>query len=306
MHATGEADNEQLIQALQQRLTELENRDDALSRQYEADLRAYLKLLSRFGKVLAISDKYQELLTGVKHSPSAHPDRAAAGMAGKGIGHDADIELESLLEHPEAEVRNLATHHARLLRQMRKIMMISDGYLKELRDASLRLELVAKTDGLTELTNRRGMIEKLEIENARSLRAGSSMAVILVDIDDFKNVNDSHGHDIGDQVLKTVARLLQENLRRSDSCARWGGEEFIILCPECGWEQAGVVAEKCRNSIAGIIYPTPQGSMKLSISCGVSCADKGTPEWEELLKQADIAMYRAKAAGKNRVVLFQP
>ncbi len=218
---------------------------------------------------------------------------------------DTEPKFAALENHPEAEVRTLVLRYRKLENRMAKILAISDGYQKELREASLRMELMAKTDMLTGLANRRDMVERLEMEHARSLRSGIPMAVIMIDIDHFKKVNDKHGHQAGDRALRSVAECIKAMVRRSDSCARWGGEEFLVLCPDCDGPNAMAIAEKVRSSIEGLKLEHGAGSIELSISAGVSAKPKAAERpWDDLVREADEAMYRAKKLGRNRVALY--
>jgi diguanylate cyclase len=131
----------------------------------------------------------------------------------------------------------------------------------------------------------------------------------MIDIDDFKKVNDTHGHLVGDETLKEVAQLLAEGQRSIDVVARYGGEEFAIILPETGREQAGAIAERLRARLAEHTFlAAGEHPIKLSVSCGVaaypSAAASGAgaqPSKEDLIARADKALYRAKRSGKNRV-----
>ncbi|WP_456384747.1 GGDEF domain-containing protein [Persephonella sp.] len=171
-----------------------------------------------------------------------------------------------------------------------------DALLKSYREVSR----LAVTDQLTGLYNRRYIFRKLEEEIERSRRYGTDLCVILLDVDDFKNINDRYGHDVGDVVLKSIADILRSNTRNVDTVGRLGGEEFVIICPETDAFRGRVVAEKIRKSVEELqVLSLP----KISISVGV--ADfRGYEGPAELLKKADIALYKAKRSGKNRVVVF--
>lgn len=115
---------------------------------------------------------------------------------------------------------------------MQKILLISDGFQQRLIDMNAGLEVLAHTDGLTGLSNRADAMEKLEAERSRAERHGGTFSVIITDVDDFKTINDGWGHDAGDMMLIALARTFRSILRREDTCARWGGEEFLFLLPE--------------------------------------------------------------------------
>ena len=152
-------------------------------------------------------------------------------------------------------------------------------------------------DGLTELYNRRKMDADLKKAQARALRYGSDFAVIILDIDHFKKINDTHGHETGDEALKGVSRVLVQTIRETDAAARWGGEEFLVLCPETDLAQARLLAERLRENIAHEEYV---GSLKMTASFGVASHLEFT-DLKDLLNAADNRLYTAKGQGRNRV-----
>ncbi|MGB0696182.1 MAG: GGDEF domain-containing protein [Rhodospirillaceae bacterium] len=167
----------------------------------------------------------------------------------------------------------------------------------ELQLTHRELEKTAMTDPLTGLTNRVKLDEMFAQEAARSERYGGPLSVILMDIDHFKQVNDTHGHQVGDNVLKQTATILRKLARDADIVGRWGGEEFLILCPETDLGGASMLAERMRKAIAEHAFPA-LGAMTSSF--GVATHRKGDSD-ASILKRADVALYRAKAEGRNRV-----
>jgi|GEM_PF-5819293 len=178
------------------------------------------------------------------------------------------------------------------------------GYVSTGKDITERIELenkltqLASTDPLTGLCNRRRLEESLAVEIARVTRHSSPMALIMFDIDHFKSINDLFGHDVGDDVLKDIAKVIQLNIRKTDIFARWGGEEFIILTPETTEENVEILAEKLRYAIENYDFGLPQ---KITASFGVTQYIGGETS-EQIIKRADKAMYQAKENGRNRVV----
>lgn len=154
----------------------------------------------------------------------------------------------------------------------------------------------AETDALTGLFNRRALFE-------RSLRLRGSVAVAVFDIDHFKQVNDRHGHQVGDTVLQTFASLLAANVRDGDLAARLGGEEFVIILSETTMDQATQIAERVRESFAGQQFISSSGSFAVTVSVGIAGGDSET-DIIALLRQADTALYDAKRSGRNRVLLY--
>ncbi|CAH2032521.1 sensor domain-containing diguanylate cyclase [Trichlorobacter ammonificans] len=168
----------------------------------------------------------------------------------------------------------------------------------ELVTANRELERIALHDALTGLHNRRAANERLHDEFVRMQRSGTSYGLLLMDIDHFKRVNDTFGHEVGDLVLRHVAALLAGSLRQSDFVARFGGEEFLALLPDTDRQGALVLAEKLRAGVADSVAP---GAGRVTISIGVAEAGRQDGSEEEAVRRADQALYRAKERGRNRV-----
>ena len=160
------------------------------------------------------------------------------------------------------------------------------------------MEREARTDALTGLPNRRAMYEQLQQELARARRTHHPWCLLLCDLDDFKQLNDTHGHLVGDEVLRETGRILRQCLRASDFSARWGGEEFLVLLPETELHEAVAVAEKIRDQVSRIRIEALD--QRCTISIGVSDNSPGD-NLNEQLREADRRLYEAKRAGKNRV-----
>jgi len=168
---------------------------------------------------------------------------------------------------------------------------------KRLQDLLVRF---AQIDPLTELGNRRALAERLGQEWARIERHGGSLAFIMADVDDFKRINDAHGHHVGDQVLREIAKLFAGVCRESDFPARQGGDEFAIVCPEEHADGAARLAERCRHDMAELRLTAGGEALRPTASFGVADSTGATSE-EDLIRRADEALYRAKHAGRNRV-----
>jgi len=161
------------------------------------------------------------------------------------------------------------------------------------------LQHQADYDYLTGVYNRRGLTHAMASEISRVERYGTRLSFLLLDLDDFKAINDRYGHKTGDRVLQEICQVTRQSIRQSDVLARWGGEEFAILMPEAGLEEAGLLADKLRAIIAA--HPFKEVG-HLTVSIGV--AQYRLPEAEdEMLQRADMALYRAKSGSKNRVEL---
>jgi diguanylate cyclase (GGDEF)-like protein len=155
---------------------------------------------------------------------------------------------------------------------------------------------------LTQLSNRRDFLEKFQHEIIRFERSGKPFSVVLGDIDDFKSVNDRYGHDCGDFVLVTMAKIFKSMLRKQDSVGRWGGEEFILLLPEAPLRGGETVAEGIRKRIAGETFSHREHQVSITITFGV-CEYNGVMDIDACVKRADEALYSGKHKGKNCVVL---
>ncbi len=185
-----------------------------------------------------------------------------------------------------------------VLRQMNaKLESIVEARTQELVEKNRELEVLAVTDRLTGLFNRRKLDQLLEDELVRRRRYGGGFSVVMIDIDHFKDVNDTHGHAVGDSVLVELARILRERTREADALARQGGEEFVVVCRNPAATGCGAMAESLREAIAEHSFALVG---KVTASFGVaSCREDDTVA--TLLARADAALYRAKAAGRNRV-----
>jgi diguanylate cyclase (GGDEF)-like protein len=169
----------------------------------------------------------------------------------------------------------------------------------ELQHANARLSELASHDELTGLYNRRGLFELAQREFARARRTGRSLALVMADLDHFKEVNDRYGHLAGDEVLKRCAAAHAKLARASDLCGRFGGEEFLLLAPETDLDGAKALAERIRQSLREL----GRGGIAVTASFGVTVMGEVDRSFDDVLKRADDALYRAKQAGRDRVVV---
>jgi len=169
------------------------------------------------------------------------------------------------------------------------------------------LSTLASTDALTGIFNRRKLFEQAAIEFARAYRYHHELAVVMLDVDHFKRVNDEHGHFAGDQVLAALGRHARALLRGSDMIGRWGGEEFMIVMPETPLEGAAVFAERLREELAALSVVAGDETLHFTVSAGVTARGDGDQDITHVLQRADVALYAAKNAGRNCVhVLAAP
>jgi diguanylate cyclase (GGDEF)-like protein len=182
------------------------------------------------------------------------------------------------------------------------VIVISTIGLVELAKHERRLLIETMTDPLTGVLNRRRFTELSLLEAGRARRHGFPFAVLMLDIDHFKRVNDRYGHPVGDQVIKALADLCSRSLRTHDLVARFGGEEFVLTLPQTDLEGAAIVAERLRRGAEQLEIATELGPLRFTISVGISISRSAAP-FDQVVETADQALYRAKQGGRNRVEL---
>jgi two-component system, cell cycle response regulator len=171
----------------------------------------------------------------------------------------------------------------------------------ELRQRNDELTAMSRTDALTGLPNRRALAGYLEEVCSLARRVGKQAALLMVDVDHFKQVNDTHGHDAGDDVLQEVARRLKSVCRTEDMAGRWGGEEFLVIAPMTGIEGAAALGERVRAAIAASPIHVDETGADLAVTASIG-ATAGVDDGDALLRIADAALYEAKRSGRDRVV----
>jgi two-component system cell cycle response regulator len=169
-----------------------------------------------------------------------------------------------------------------------------------------KLETMATTDGLTGLLNKRSMLDQGAAKVAAAKRFGRKLSVLITDIDFFKKVNDTHGHDVGDVVIKGLADILQKQKRTTDVVARFGGEEFVVLCEQTDEAGAALLGERIREELESTVFNTANGPLSVTCSVGIATFPEAGQSWEELFKAADEALYTSKRTGRNRVTAWAP
>ncbi len=207
-----------------------------------------------------------------------------------------DLTMNKLVKSNDETARQKSDLEA-LLRQvsMQKL---------ELQKAYKELDIISRTDPLTGLYNRREMLHRLEVEMARFNRSGRVFVLVILDMDDFKNINDTYGHECGDHVLKTTARLIRDGVRKQDVVSRWGGEEIMLLLPDTNLEQGLRVAEIQRSSIDEFQFHHQQITCRISATFGVSQIQSGQTI-DDCLRASDKALYEGKSKGKNCIVIHR-
>lgn len=175
----------------------------------------------------------------------------------------------------------------------------------QLKDANRQLERLATSDALTDLPNRRTFDHEIYMAMERSRRTDQPMSVIIFDIDHFKKINDTHGHQVGDDALRLIARILAGRRRITDPVARYGGEEFVWVLPSAREDDAMQVAEWLRRAVSDMTVETLHGRLRLTVSAGITTYDPavhGPLSTATVLESADLALRDAKGAGRDRVV----
>lgn len=169
-----------------------------------------------------------------------------------------------------------------------------------------KLETMATTDGMTGLLNKRAMLEAATQKIAAAQRFNRKLSVLVTDIDFFKKVNDTYGHDVGDVVIKGLGEILKRVKRNTDVVARFGGEEFVILCEQTDETGAMHLGERIREELAKAVFQTPNGPLQVTCSVGAAVFPAAGAKWDELFKSADQALYQSKNGGRNRVTMWSP
>lgn len=295
--ALGRALNE-MAEQLETRLAEL-----------EAERARAREALARFGDALAATHDAEQLLRIVAiaaaEATSARGCRIVSADGSVVVGGEPYGDGERLTLPLVAAGEHFGT-----------LELVGDSFSKEQRMSAASLaahavialqnarlhgmaERQALVDGLTGLANRRACSDALHAETARAERLETPFSVVLADLDGFKDVNDAHGHAVGDDVLRAFAEVLRETLRESDVAGRWGGEEFLLLLPGADEEGAAHLAERVRVALAERSIPSAP-NLRLTASFGVA-EFTDHPSAEQLVAAADGALYRAKRAGKDRV-----
>ncbi|MBH9304393.1 biofilm formation regulator diguanylate cyclase SiaD [Pseudomonas aeruginosa] len=196
---------------------------------------------------------------------------------------------------------SLSERYHKQLRRLEKVARISDRYQQMMRDLNLALKEASIRDPLTGLPNRRMLLERLREENERSQRHGQSYVLAMLDVDFFKQVNDTWGHDSGDRVLVEIARAMESELREYDLCGRWGGEEFLLLLPQTRLQDAGPVLERVRDSVRTLAVRVGTEALSVTASGGVTEHRIGET-YSQTVNRADAALLDAKRSGRANCV----
>jgi diguanylate cyclase (GGDEF)-like protein len=210
------------------------------------------------------------------------------------IRHTDNVLLE--------EFTHLSESYKKFQQQMNRLSTENKQLKTELVNIVRSLELASRIDGLTGLANRRDIMEKISREGTRSQRHQHPFTVLMVNVDDFKKVNETYGYNSGDDVLVEIARVLRSCVRNEDICARWGGEEFLILLPETNTENSLPVAKKVLESISMTEFKANKPGIYITVSIGV-CEHNPDQTVHECISRVNQALLQAKKEGKNRYMI---
>lgn len=218
------------------------------------------------------------------------------------------VDITELKEAQErmSEAENQARQHQRELAQLNQSLeqQIVER-TRELEEAKLIAERQARTDPLTELNNRRAFFETAGVIHESACRFGRPYSIMMIDIDHFKNVNDTHGHMIGDQVIQELSRAIVTVIRRSDMAARIGGDEFVAILPETSAQDVRVLADRLRIACSDNVLPLDGKELQFSVSIGIAEHKGDETSITQVISRADEALYQAKKKGRNSVVVSE-
>ncbi|MBF0345340.1 MAG: GGDEF domain-containing protein [Nitrospirae bacterium] len=225
-------------------------------------------------------------------------------------------KAEDILESAKQQQNILAPHFDKLLRsykklfgQTKRIVKMADNLQRDLNTATDKLSVLCKIDQLTGIANRRCFEDTYNVQWKRSVRNRTQLALIVIDIDYFKQYNDTYGHSKGDICLQKVAQAIQQTLKRPDDfLARYGGEEFVVVLPTTDENGALLIAESIRDSIEALSIPHRMSKVSnhLTISMGVCVMTASLVDYKDVhFQRADEALYQAKNEGRNRVIMWK-
>jgi diguanylate cyclase (GGDEF)-like protein len=213
------------------------------------------------------------------------------------------IEIEEEFERTKKEFTEKIRERDLYARELQVTRDLYKEKLKEIEMMGQEALRLSYTDDLTGIYNHRFFIEQLTLEVERQKRYDAPLSLLMIDIDYFKNYNDTNGHLAGDQALKAISKLIQQGVRQTDIVARYGGEEFSAILINAGREKALEIAERVRRNVADTRFPNEkaQPNKDVTVSVGVATFSSSVSTLTDLIREADHALYRAKKRGRNRI-----
>lgn len=302
-----------LLQDVAQLINSIRNTFSREKQEFEVFLHQITERLQEIGEYVnveqaALADAEQASVRfSAKMSSNVDSIRKDMGAARdldslkKALETNLNVLYKDVVDYREIELQRArqAEHSMAALRTKMNTMEENTTLLKREVETSNQKALV---DTLTNIPNRLSLENRVEQEIARWQQSGESLSLVIWDIDHFKNINDTYGHAAGDNALKAIAQLLNENTRQTDFLARYGGEEFVMLLPGTGQDEALRVANTLRERVAGRAFQYRDEAVSIKVSCGISCFRDGD-DLQTVFERADKALYRAKAEGRNRCEL---
>ncbi|HEY0069647.1 MAG TPA: sensor domain-containing diguanylate cyclase [Chloroflexia bacterium] len=291
--------------------------DGLLARAFCASPAAMAITRLRDGRFLEVNDNFLGLFgysredvigtTALELGMWADPEDRAEMV--RIVGEEGKVHKEVNLLTKSGEIRVTLFAAQRIEIDGEQFLVTAATDLTDRKRAEEILRHLATRDELTGLYNRREMGFLLQGELARSRRYHHFLSIMIIDLDRFKVVNDTYGHQVGDEVLREVSKLVQESIRAGDSAARYGGEELAVIMPETTGSGAFKVAERVRQAVAARPFTNPQRStrtlpVRMTISTGIACFPSDADNQDALIVAADKALYKAKEEGRNRSVMF--
>lgn len=236
----------------------------------------------------------EDFIVRVGEEPyDGHPRKWIEFIVNDQLDRDHIIQIENP-RHPEGRPNTFGVTFNQFPGSDLRLFSFQD--ISGLEDERAHLEDEASTDPLTKALNRRSFLRKLGMMAV----SGPAFSLIMFDIDHFKSINDTYGHDVGDAVLREISQLVRDNIREIDTLARWGGEEFMVLSPKSSLELAEQLAERLRNAVAEFSFTGVPRQVTSSFGVALHTGDESG---EDLVKRADNALYKAKETGRNKVVM---
>jgi diguanylate cyclase (GGDEF)-like protein len=200
------------------------------------------------------------------------------------------------------ELTQLSEHSKRLENRLEKLTAENEQLKAELVNMVRSLDLASRVDGMTGLANRRDIMEKIDREGSRSQRHQHPFTIMLINVDRFKQVNNTYGYNAGDDVLVEISRVLRGCVRNEDICARWGGEEFLLLLPETTAESSLSVANKVLESVSMTEFKANKPGIRITVSIGI-CEHDPAKSVQECISSANQSLMMAKQGGRNRYII---
>lgn len=234
-----------------------------------------------------------------RYSPKEKANGRMASLLAVPVPTDQGIDMALVVE--STRPRRFSEHHQNMLTTISR----AAGFALSRARLYQEKEQLASRDGLTGVENHRTFQERFQNEILRAQRYEHQLALLMMDIDFFKKVNDSYGHPVGDQVLKEVAKIIAQNIRAgTDLMARYGGEEFVCMLADTDRARAGETAERIRESVAAKVFESGTTKFQVTLSIGGAIYPVDSRHGQELLEKADKALYRAKETGRNRLIFY--